>query len=131
MYIEKLHKVLSPIGFYVWKPLNNDDIEEQVDYIHYRLLFNELTKEQNDLIIAAGNLKFVYSIDMNVDIRGKKYLFIRITDFLLNFFLSKLKLITSGSTLTTLQPRSLNSFVLLPMFAPISNTVEFLLIKPD
>jgi hypothetical protein len=80
MYIEKLHKVLSPIGFYVWKPLNNDDIEEQVDYIHYRLLFNELTKEQNDLIIAAGNLKFVYSIDMNVDIRGKKYLFIRTTD---------------------------------------------------
>ena len=88
MYIEKLHKVLSPIGFYVWKPLNNDDIEEQVDYIHYRLLFNELTKEQNDLIIAAGNLKFVYSIDMIVDSRGKKYLFIKTTD-LKNLFMLK------------------------------------------
>ena len=79
-YIEELNKILGPIGFYVWKPINSNDIEDLVDYIHFRLLFNELTKEQNDLIIAAGNLKFVYSIDMNIDARGKKYLFIKITD---------------------------------------------------
>ena len=80
IYIEELHKILKTIGFYVWKPVSPNDIEEQVDYIHYRLLFNELTKEQNDLIIAAGNLKFVYSIDMNIDIKGKKYLFIKTTN---------------------------------------------------
>ena len=80
IYIYELNKILSSIGFYVWKPINNNDIEDQVDYIHFRLLFNELTKEQNDLIIAAGNLKFVYSIDMTIDARGKKYLFIKTID---------------------------------------------------
>ena len=80
IYIEELNKILNPIAFYVWKPINPTDIEEQVDYIHYRLLFNELTKEQHDLIINAGNLKFVYSIDMNTDSKGKKYLFIKTTD---------------------------------------------------
>ena len=80
IYIDELNKILRPIGFYVWKPVNTNDIEEQVDYIQFRLLFNELTKEHNDLIATAGNLKFVYSIDMIADSRGKKYLFIKTTD---------------------------------------------------
>ena len=80
IYIEELNKILNSIGFYVWKPISPNDIEDQVDYIQFRLLFTELTKEQHDLIISAGNLKFVYSIDMNVDIKGKKYLFIKTTD---------------------------------------------------
>ncbi len=80
IYIEELNKILGPIGFYVWKPFNSNDIEDQMDYIHYRLLFNELTTEQNNYISAAGNLKFVYSIDMIVDSKGKKYLFIKTTD---------------------------------------------------
>ncbi len=80
IYIEELNKILNPIAFYVWKPLNINDAEEKVDYIHYRLLFNELTKEQHELISIAGNLKFVYSIDMIVDSKGKKYLYIKTTD---------------------------------------------------
>jgi hypothetical protein len=88
IYIDELNKILNPIAFYVWKPINANDIEDQVDYIHYRLLFNELTKEQHNLIVIAGNLKFVYSIDMNVDSRGKKYLFIKTTD-LKNLFMLK------------------------------------------
>lgn len=80
IYIEELNKILNPIGFYVWKQLNVNDLEDRVDYIHYRLLFNELTKEQRELIVSAGNLKFVYSIDMTIDARGKKYLFIKTTD---------------------------------------------------
>lgn len=80
IYIQELYKILAPIAFYVWKPINPEDIEDLVDYIHFRLLFNELTNEHNDLIVAAGNLKFVYSIDMIVDTKGKKYLFIKTTD---------------------------------------------------
>ena len=80
IYIYELNKILSPIGFYVWIPLTQFDIEDQVDHIHYSLLFNEITNEQNELIIAAGNLKFVYSINMNTDILGKKYLFIKTID---------------------------------------------------
>ena len=80
IYIHELNKILHPIGVYLWIPINSNDIEDQVDYIHYKLLFNELTKEQRELIIAAGNLKFVYSIDITVDLKGKQYLFIRTTD---------------------------------------------------
>lgn len=80
IYISELNKILAPIGCYVWKPLNNNDIEDQVDYIHFRILINKLTKEHNDLINSAGNLKFVYSIDMNIDPRGNRYLFIKTTD---------------------------------------------------
>jgi hypothetical protein len=80
IYINELNKILAPIGCYVWKPLNNNDIEDQVDYIHFRILINKLTKEHNDLINSAGNLKFVYSIDMNIDPRGNRYLFIKTTD---------------------------------------------------
>ena len=80
IYIEELKQILDPVGFYVWKPINLNDVEYNVDYIHFRLLFNELTKEQNELIIAAGELRFVYSIDLNVDIKGKKYLYIKRAD---------------------------------------------------
>ena len=80
IYVEELKALLNPIAFYVWKPIVFNDNEDSVDYIHFRLLFNELTKTQNDLIIAAGELKFVYSIDMNIDTKGKKYLFIKTTD---------------------------------------------------
>ncbi len=80
IYIEELTKILNPIGFYVWKPININDVEDNADYIHFRLLFNELTQEQNDLIIVAGNIQFVYSIDLNIDLKGKKYLLIKTTD---------------------------------------------------
>lgn len=80
IYIEELNKLLHPIGIYVWKPINPGDTEYNVDYIHYKLLFNELTKEQHELIVTTGELKFVYSIDMNVDITGQKYLYIRTID---------------------------------------------------
>ena len=80
IYVEELKALLNPIAFYVWKPIVFNDNEDSVDYIHFRLLFNEVTKTQNDLIIAAGELKFVYSIDMNIDTKGKKYLFIKTTD---------------------------------------------------
>lgn len=80
IYIEELKTLLNPIAFYVWKPINPTDNEENADYIHFRLLFNELTKEQNNIIIAAGDLKFVYSIDLVVDLKGKKYLLIKTTD---------------------------------------------------
>lgn len=80
IYIQELNKILNPIAFYVWKPVNTNDVEEEVDYIHYRILFDELTKEQTELIFSAGNLKFVYSIDIIVDAGRKKYLFIKTAD---------------------------------------------------
>lgn len=80
IYIETLKQVLSPIAFYVWKSINPTDIESDANYIHLRLLFNELTKEQNDLILLAGNLDFVYSIDLIVDVKGRKYLYVKTTD---------------------------------------------------
>lgn len=80
IYIQELNKILHSIGVYVWIPVNSNDIEDRVDYIHYKLLCNKLTKEQQELIIAAGNLKFVYSIDMIVDLTEKLYIFIKTTD---------------------------------------------------
>lgn len=79
LYIYELNKILAPIGYYVWKPINMNDIEDRVEYIHFKIVI-ELTKEHNELIIAAGNLNFVYSIDMNVDPMGNKYLFIQTTN---------------------------------------------------
>ena len=80
IYIERLKQVLTPIAFYVWKPICPTDIEDDVDYIHFRLLFNELTKEQNEFILLAGNLDFVYSIDLIVDVKGRKYLYVKTTN---------------------------------------------------
>jgi hypothetical protein len=77
VYIEILKQMLAPIAFYVWKPILATDLETHADYIHFRLLFNELTKEQSTLILEAGNLDFVYSIDLNVDVKGRKYLYIK------------------------------------------------------
>ena len=79
-YIETLKQLLAPIAFYVWKPISATDIETHADYIHFRLLFNELTQEQSTLIVDAGNLDFVYSIDLNVDIKGRKYLYVKTTN---------------------------------------------------
>lgn len=80
VYVETLKQLLNPIAFYVWKPILATDNEDNADYIHFRLLFNELTKEQSTLILDAGNLDFVYSIDLNVDVKGRKYLYIKTTD---------------------------------------------------
>ena len=80
IYVEELSKILNPISFYVWKCIDPNDTEDNANYIHFRILFNELTNEQHGLIITAGNLKFVYSIDMIVDVYNKKYLFIKITE---------------------------------------------------
>lgn len=79
LYIYELNKILAPIGYYVWKPIKHNDIEDRVDYIHFKIVIN-LTIEYKDLIISAGNLNFVYSIDMNVDPMGNQYLFIQTTN---------------------------------------------------
>lgn len=80
MYIQILKQLLDPIAFYVWKPILATDLETNATYIHFRLLFNELTNEQSILIVDAGKLDFVYSIDLNVDVKGRKYLYIKTTD---------------------------------------------------
>jgi hypothetical protein len=80
LYIDELNKIIGSLSFYVWKPMYINDIEDRVDYIHFRILFNELTPQHYELISIAGNLKFVYSIDMIVDSKGKKYLYIKTTD---------------------------------------------------
>ena len=79
-HVDMLKQVLASIAFYVWKPILITDVEDNADYIHFRLLFNELTQEQSALIVDAGNLDFVYSIDLNVDIKGRKYLYIKTTN---------------------------------------------------
>lgn len=77
LYIEELQKIIGSFSFYIWKPVNVNDIEDKVDYLHFRLINDELTNEQNELIKVAGNQKFVYSIDILKDLKGKKYLFIK------------------------------------------------------
>ncbi len=77
IYIQELEKLLGSFSFYIWKPINENDIEDRVDYIHFKLMSDELTSEHNENIVKAGDLKFVFSINIIVDLKGKKYLFIK------------------------------------------------------
>ena len=80
LYIEELQKIIGSFSFYTWKPVNINDKENNVDYIHFILMSNVLTAEHHEKISIAGNLKFVYSIDILVDLKGQKYLFIKTID---------------------------------------------------
>jgi hypothetical protein len=77
IYIEELKKIIGSFSFYIWKPVDINDKENNVDYIHFKLISDELTSEHHESIVIAGNLKFVFSINIIVDSKGKKYLFIK------------------------------------------------------
>jgi len=77
LYIQELQKILGTFSFYIWKPVDINDKEDKVDYIHFKLMSDDLTSEHNENIVKAGNLKFVFSIHIITDLHGKKYLFIK------------------------------------------------------
>jgi hypothetical protein len=77
IYIQELEKILGSFSFYIWKPVETNDKEDKVDYIHFKLMSDDLTKEHNESISIAGDLKFVFSINVITDLHGKKYLFIK------------------------------------------------------
>ena len=95
LYIEELQKIIGSFSFYIWKPVDINDKENNVDYIHFRLITDDLTNEHQENIVKAGNLKFVYSIDIITDLKGKKYLFVKTINLrrlieLKNFYENKL-----------------------------------------
>lgn len=77
LYIEELQKIIGSFSFYIWKPVNLNDKEDSVEYIHFKLIYDDITTEQHESILNAGNLKFVFSIDIIEDLNRKKYLFIK------------------------------------------------------